>query len=188
MKHYLKVFFISLIAVSLLLSSCTGKNDISAGESIEVSEPLMESENNALSISEDEVAEDEPVIEVPGPVIEEIDLIPDEDFMETFVFPDVLGEVNNATVVNSVIGYKGYKGQGSLYVYVDENVESYDLFINDIRIDTGNIKKPCFHIDASDISKNGINSVQVTNIRPADMKEAVKIYVEYPGILTGTPE
>ena len=107
MKHYLKVFFISLIAVSLLLSSCTGKNDISAGESIEVSEPLMESENNALSISEDEVAEDEPVIEVSGPVIEEIDLIPDEDFMETFVFPDVLGEVNNATVVNSVIGYKG---------------------------------------------------------------------------------
>ena len=86
MKHYLKVFFISLIAVSLLLSSCTGKNDISAGESIEVSEPLMESENNALSISEDEVAEDEPVIEVPGPVIEEIDMIPDEDFMETFVF------------------------------------------------------------------------------------------------------
>ena len=188
MKHYLKVFFISLIAVSLLLSSCTGKNDISAGESIEVSGPLLESENDALSISEDEDAEDEPVIEVSGPVIEEIDLIPDEDFMETFVFPDVLGEVNNATVVNSVIGYKGYKGQGSLYVYVDENVESYDLFINDIRIDTGNIKKPCFHIDASDISKNGINSVQVTNIRPADMKEAVKIYVEYPGILTGTPE
>ena len=52
MKHYLKVIFISLIAGSLLLSSCTGKNDISAGESIEVSEPLMDSENNTLSIEQ----------------------------------------------------------------------------------------------------------------------------------------
>ena len=187
MKHYLKVFLISLITVSLLLSSCTGKSDISVDESVEVSDPLAVSVNSALSISEED-AEDELIKESLCPAVEEVDSIPEEDFMETFVFPDVLGEVNNATVVNSVIGYKGYKGQGSLYVFADENVESYDLFINDIRIDTENIKKPCFHIDASDISKNGINSVQVTNIRPVDLKEAVKIYVEYPEVLPGTPK
>lgn len=112
-----------------------------------------------------------------------------ESFMNSFVFPDWLSDVNNSTFVNSIAGFKGYKNQGKLVINVNEAVESFDLFINDFLIDSASIEKgKDIQIDFSEISKNGTNTIQVTNIRPASLKEAIKVNVLFPEIIAGTPE
>ena len=43
-------------------------------------------------------------------------------------------------------------------------------------------------IDISPVAKNGENTLQVSNIVPSDLPEAVKVFIPYPEVLGGIPE
>ena len=103
-------------------------------------------------------------------------------------FPDWRGYVDDTLAMNSMYSFDGYEDQGVLYLDVKEGVKSFDLFINNQKIDIENIKVATYEIDYSDIAVNGINTVQVTNIVPGDIEKAVTVSVPYPTLLEGTPE
>lgn len=115
--------------------------------------------------------------------------IPDNcEFMNSFTFPNRLGDTNNSLIVNSTAGFKGFEEQGEMYVSVSDAVESFDLFINDYRVDTDSLPGKTVKIDFSEISKNGNNELIVTNIKPSDIEKCVTVNIKYPSVIEGAPE
>ena len=104
------------------------------------------------------------------------------------VFPDRKGYVDDTLAMNSMFSFTGFEDQGTMYVTVDEGVESFDLFINNVKADTKNMKAGTYEIDYSGISVNGTNTVQVTNIVPSDLDGAVTLDIPYPTVISGTLE
>lgn len=101
-------------------------------------------------------------------------------------FPDWKGYVDDTLAMNSMYSFDGCKDQGKLYFTVEENVESFDLFINNKKVNTKNMKNGIYELDISKISVNGINTLQVSNITPNDLKEAITVNISYPGVIDGT--
>ena len=56
-------------------------------------------------------------------------------------FPDWKGYIDNTLAMNSMYSFDGFKDQGKIYFTINEEVESFDLFINNKKIDTSNMKK-----------------------------------------------
>ena len=104
------------------------------------------------------------------------------------VFPDRKGYVDDTLAMNSMYSFDGYEDQGYLYVAVDDQVESFDLFINNKKVDTSDMKGGICKVDFSGISVNGKNSLQVTNIIPEDLTEAVTVSIPYPTVIEGKLE
>ena len=104
------------------------------------------------------------------------------------VFPDRKGYVDDSLAMNSMYSFDGFEDQGKIYVDVNEKVESFDLFINNTKVDTTDMKAGSYELDFSGISVNGKNTLQVTNILPADLTEAVTVSVPYPTVIEGSLE
>ena len=104
-------------------------------------------------------------------------------------FPDWTGRIDDTLALNSMYSFYGNHGQGSLWVQVKETVTSFRMYVNGTRVETscltGGSKA---HLDISAYTKNGENTVQVSNITPTGRSGAVTLWIPYPQILSGTPE
>ena len=120
---------------------------------------------------------------------EPIPEIPDGGWQTEAVFPDRKGYVDDTLAMNSMIGFNGRSGQGYFYMSLNEDVQSLHLFVNGHEVDTSGLKggSSC-RIDFSEIAGNGNNTIQITQIMPYDLKEAVSIFVPYPTVIDGDPE
>ncbi len=114
-----------------------------------------------------------------------ISSLPEGDWQKTGAFPDWTGRVDDTLAMNSMMSFRGYAGQGSLYVSVSPETESFSLYVNGYRCDTAGAAAGMYEIDISSAAVNGINTLQVTNIRPLGLKEAVTVYVPYPTVIDG---
>ncbi len=104
-------------------------------------------------------------------------------------FPDYMNYVDDTLIVNSMFTFKGYKGQGKLYITCSNGLESVRIFINGKEI---NVTEACknngktYEVDFSDVSVNDRNTIQVTNFVPETGK--VNIKIPYPEVIEGNAE
>ena len=120
--------------------------------------------------------------------ITRINAIPDYQWQKTAAFPDWKGYVDDTLAMNSMLSFHTWHGQGSIYLRVNERVERFILFVNGLRVDTRGVRPGAYVVDISDAALNGTNTLQVSNILPADLKGAVEVFVPYPVVLDGSPE
>ena len=107
----------------------------------------------------------------------------------TVTFPDWKGYTDNTLAMNSMYSFMGYHGQGEIYLDISKEVEDLRIYVNDIPVDfEGDALAGTWRLDISSCSRNGENTVQVSNISPSDLSEAVTVYIPYPEVIEGTPE
>ena len=162
------------LCASLVLSSCAGVTpQPSKPEETEPAAPSASSEKTSAAAA----------------------LLPQEardvniDSLVPVSFPEWKGYTDDTLVLNSMYSFPGYHGQGKLYFRVSDRVEQFRMYINGHPVNTeglagGNL----WVLDYSDCSINGMNTIQVSNITPSDIKDAVIVYAAYPEVLEGTPE
>ena len=113
-------------------------------------------------------------------------LLPEDASWQACVtFPDRFGFVCRALPVNSSCSYAGCAHQGYLYISVSENVQSFDMFVNGRRIGTEGIREGTWRLCTADLAADGRNTLQVMNIEPPDLKDAVRVYIPFPVITEG---
>ena len=116
-------------------------------------------------------------------------VLPDAQWQRTASFPDQAGYVDDTLIMNSRTSFDGFKGQGTLYVEVSPEVESFRLFVNNSGNSTSSMSAGTYAVDIAGLTVNGKNSVQVTTIPPDTLASgAVKVYMPYPTVVEGTPE
>ena len=105
------------------------------------------------------------------------------------VFPDWKGYPDDTLAMNSMISFYGCHGQGTVYIQPKEEVTSFRMYVNGTAMDTADMTGgETIPVDISSLTKNGENTIQISNILPSDLTEAVTVCVPYPEILPGTPE
>lgn len=115
--------------------------------------------------------------------------LPDAQWQRTASFPDQAGYVDDTLIMNSRTSFDGFKDQGTIYVEVSPEVESFRLFINNKEINTSSMTSGTYAVDVADLTVNGKNAVQVTTITPDTLANgAVKVYMPYPTVTEGAPE
>lgn len=85
------------------------------------------------------------------------------------------------------MSFYGYHGQGRLFVEASKETESFNLYVNGVKADVSG-KGGVFSLDISAAAKDGVNTLQVSNILPLDLKDAVTVYIPYPEVLSGNGE
>ncbi len=115
--------------------------------------------------------------------IEEISALPAFQWQKELSFPDRQGNIDDTLAMNSIVGFDGYSGQGTLFVDA-QDVDSFDLFINAHRVEGLQAGKIC-RIDHADFSVNGKNHLQVSDIKG---EGKVRVYIPYPELIQGDPE
>ncbi len=108
--------------------------------------------------------------------------IPERQWQKTASFPDWKGYTDDTLAMNSMVSFRFWHGQGTLWLKVSEEVESFSLFINSRRFDTSSIGAGVWAVDFSAAAINGMNTLQVSNILPLGLKDAVTVYVPYPTV------
>ena len=101
-------------------------------------------------------------------------------------FPDWKGYTDDTLAMNSMYSFFGYHGQGVIYLKSGEALKSLRLYVNGIRIDTAAVGGGgVFSVDISSVSRDGENTIQVSNIVPFGLEKAVTVFIPYPEILPG---
>ncbi len=109
--------------------------------------------------------------------------------LKTVKFPDWKGRVDTTLAMNSMFSFYGYHGQGKLYIRTCEELESFKMYVNGNPVDVSGITSDSdYMIDISGCSKNGENTMQVSNISPSYLTEAVTVYIPYPEVIKGDPK
>jgi len=114
-----------------------------------------------------------------------IDNLPEGTWQSEIKFPDWKGYVDDTLAMNSMYTFDGYKDQGTIYLTINEKVEIFDLFINNKKVKTKKLNNGIYEIDISKISTNGPNTIQIDNITPNDLEEAITVNIPYPTIIKG---
>ncbi len=114
-----------------------------------------------------------------------INALPEQGWQKSAVFPDRKGCTDDTLAMNSRVSYQGFHGQGNLYLEISEAVESFVLYVNNTKIDTSEVTGGVWSLDIPEAAVDGVNTVQVSNILPLGLKEAVKVYIPYPLVLEG---
>ena len=112
--------------------------------------------------------------ETPLLAVRQANGIPSWGWQKTASFPDWKGYTDDTLAMNSMISFQGYHGQGELFLQVSEEVESFCLYVNGVKADLygmGGI----LHVDMAGAAKDGINTIQVSNILPLGLKDAVTV-------------
>ena len=125
-------------------------------------------------------------IHEPKANIAKLGEMPAGTWQSTVVFPDWKGGVYDALAMNSMYSFDGASKQGKLYLTISEEVERFDLFINNHKIDAHEIKNGTYAIDYSKIATDGTNTIQVSNITPSTLEEAITVNIPYPTTINGT--
>lgn len=101
-------------------------------------------------------------------------------------FPDWAGYVDDTLLMNSIYSFKGYKGQGTLYVTCN-NLQSAKLFVNGKQVDLSGLCRnsgKTYQMDISRLTVNGTNTVQVNGCTPDS--GTVNIKIPYPTVVSGS--
>jgi CubicO group peptidase (beta-lactamase class C family) len=161
------VITFSLIMSSIVMSSC------SMGDS----EPDP-------TVHPKEIVIEEAVSETQGVVIEE-SAAPDDslEWQYDVNFPD--WQDRSMYGANNRMGFFCYQGQGSIFITPDSNAGSFNLYINDISIDTADMTPgTTYELDISGISRSGTNSLQLSSLTQGE----VNVKIPYPVVIDGTLE
>ena len=116
--------------------------------------------------------------------VKKLDQIPKGTWQSEVKFPDWKEYVDDTLAMNSMYSFDGVKDQGKLYFTVNKKVKSFDLFINNKKINTKKMKNGVYEIDVSKLTVNGKNTIQVTNIKP-NIQEGVIVNIPYPEVIKG---
>ena len=111
--------------------------------------------------------------------------MPEQEWQICAVFPDRKGYTDDTLAMNSRVSFRGFHGQGSLWMEISDEVEAFSLYVNNEKIDTAGVTGGVWTLDLSAAAVDGINTIQVTNILPLGLKEAVKLCIPYPVVLDG---
>ena len=111
--------------------------------------------------------------------------LPGYGWQKRAVFPDWKGYTDDTLAMNSMLSFRGYRGQGALWLKISDAVESFALYVNGQRIDTTALKGGVWRIDISNKTVDGVNTLQVSNILPMGLSGAVEVCVPYPTVLDG---
>lgn len=125
--------------------------------------------------------------ELPELTVTQETELPARDWQKTASFPDWKGYTDNTLALNSTVSFYGYHGQGRLFVEVAEETESFNLYVNGVKADVSG-KSGVFSVDISAAAKDGVNTLQVSNILPLGLKNAVTIHIPYPEVLPANGE
>ncbi len=168
--------------VQLFLALCISVSLCSCAKAApESSEPPAE-EETVIPEEQEETKQREPFIPKDAGEAAIDSLIP-------VSFPEWKGYTDDTLVLNSMYSFPGYHDQGKLYFRVSDAVESFRMYINGHPIDTEDLAgETLWVVDFSDCSINGMNTVQVSNITPSGLSDAITVYAPYPEVLDGTPE
>ena len=111
-----------------------------------------------------------------------------KEWQAKVVFPDWKGQPDDTLAMNCMYSFFGYHGQGTVYIQTKPEVTAFRMYINGKRIDTASLRGgECFSVDVSGMTKDGENTVQISNIIPSGLTEAVTVFIPYPVILPGSP-
>ena len=104
-------------------------------------------------------------------------------------FPDWKGYADNTLAMNSMYSFYGCRGQGTILVKTKEEVTGFRMYVNGQPVETSGLTGgETVSVDISDLTVDGRNTIQISNITPCDLKEAVTVSVPFPEVLDGTPE
>lgn len=119
--------------------------------------------------------------------IKQINSLPLADWQKTVKFPEWRGKTDDTLALNSMIGFNFFHGQGKVYLQVSDKTKRFNMFINGTRINASNVNpQKIFEVDISPYTIDGINTIQISNIEPYNLKDAVTLYIPYPVILEGS--
>ncbi|MBQ1482925.1 MAG: penicillin binding protein PBP4B [Erysipelotrichaceae bacterium] len=142
-----------------------------------------ETKKEESGIENEDMTKQGPMITVEKPAS-----LPKCDFQKEASFPDRLGGVDDTLAMNSVLSFKSYKDQGTIYLSVEEGVESFDLYVNSVKCEEDLSMAGNYKLVIAKIAVNGSNSLQISNIEPEDKENVVSVFIPYPGIIQGSPE
>ncbi|WP_337531042.1 penicillin binding protein PBP4B [Zhenhengia sp.] len=94
-----------------------------------------------------------------------------------------------STIINNRECFKAYKGQGTLYLTLNQ-VAHAKLYVNGKEVDISKFIDPhsnqAVAIDISDLVQNGDNTLQISEIEPYDA--TIEVNMAYPTLREGTSE
>ena len=120
--------------------------------------------------------------------LERLDALPEWGWQKAADFPDWKGYVDDTLAMNSMLSFQGFHGQGTIYLNVPAGVEGFNLYVNGARFDTSEIAEGAWAADISGVAVDGVNTLQITRIRPADFEGKVQVRVPYPVVLENDGE
>ena len=122
------------------------------------------------------------------PALTAVSGLPAYEWQKIAVFPDWKGYTDDTLAMNSMLSFQFWHGQGTLWFKVSEGVESFTLYINGRWFDTSGAGNGIWAADISGAAADGINTLQVSNIFPLGLEEAVTVYIPYPVVLDAEGE
>ena len=125
------------------------------------------------------------IIENQKVKIKKINTMVDGTWQAEVKFPDWKGYIDDTLAMNSMYSFDGYKDQGKIYFTVGEKVEGFDLFVNNKKVNTKKMRDGIFEVDISRVAVNGTNTIQVSNITPNNLEEAITVNIPYPTVIDG---
>lgn len=184
---------ISAVCMMLTLCSCgtTGIPGESPDSSPAGSPSIYEKVTEVEIIEQDEEPEEEKEKVVnSGDMLEPLAVeAVNKNSLIKVSFPDWKGYTDDTLAMNSMYSFAGYEGQGKLYLELSGALDSCNMYINGRSVDMEGLTSSSYWmIDFSSYAKNGENTIQVSNISPEDLAEAVNVYISYPEVIDGTPE
>ena len=121
-------------------------------------------------------------------IVSRAETLPDFGWQKRAVFPDWKGYTDDTLAMNSMLSFQSWHGQGSLWIRVSDDVESFILYVNGHKLDTSAMKGGVWCVDISDAAVDGVNTLQVSNILPMGLEGAVEVCVPYPTVLEADGE
>ena len=97
--------------------------------------------------------------------------LPDAGWQKQAAFPDWKGYTDDTLAMNSMLSFRGWHGQGTVWISVSDEVESFALYINGHRLDTAPFSAGIWKVDISDLTVDGVNTLQLSNILPMGLSE-----------------
>ena len=108
---------------------------------------------------------------------------------EQVTYPYWKGYVDDTLAMNHMYSFFGYHGQGSLRICPAAKVTGFNLYVNDVLVDTSELTGGRqYDLDISSLTIDGMNTIQISEIDPYDLAEAVTVCVPYPEILPGSAQ
>ena len=120
------------------------------------------------------------------PVTEET-VLPAWEWQKNAVFPDWKGYVDDTLAMNSMVSFQFFHGQGMIWIRVSDETERFTMYVNGQRCDTSAVTAGIWSVDIAGAAVDGINTLQVSNIWPLGLEEAVEVFIPYP-VVTDSPE
>ena len=109
--------------------------------------------------------------------------LPGWDWQKHAVFPDWKHYTDDTLAMNSMLSFQFFHGQGTVWIRVSDETESFSLYVNGQKVDTSVMSTGVWKVDISGAAVDGVNTLQVSNIMPRGLSGAVEVGIPYPVVL-----